>query len=154
MNPVPLLPFDQINGEPLNPEQRSYLDGLFAGLRNRGLSFADVLPNPAAAPAPASLDALIFEERVKRELHPLDAYDVLLEHAANHQAPEREDIFRFKWNGLFYLTPNREAFMARLRIPAGQLQTFQLREIARVAQELTSGYVQITTRANLQIRLI
>ena len=44
--------------------------------------------------------------------------------------------------------------MARLRIPAGQLKTFQLREIARVATDLTSGYVQITTRANLQIRLI
>ena len=41
-----------------------------------------------------------------------------------------------------------------VRIPGGQLQTFQLREIARVAQELTSGYVQITTRANFQIRLI
>ena len=44
--------------------------------------------------------------------------------------------------------------MARLRIPAGQLKTFQLREIARVATDLTSQYVQITTRANLQIRLI
>ena len=44
--------------------------------------------------------------------------------------------------------------MARLRIPGGELKTFQLREIARVAAELTTGYVQITTRANLQIRLI
>ena len=44
--------------------------------------------------------------------------------------------------------------MARRRIPAGQLKTFQWREIARVAQELTTGYVQVTTRANIQIRLI
>ena len=44
--------------------------------------------------------------------------------------------------------------MARLRIPGGQLRTFQLREIAKIAKELTTGYVQITTRANLQIRLI
>lgn len=44
--------------------------------------------------------------------------------------------------------------MARLRIPGGQLKTFQLREIANIAKELTTGYVQITTRANLQIRLI
>ena len=97
---------------------------------------------------------MIFEERLKRELHPLDAFDVLLEHAAANKAPDKEALFRFKWNGLFFLTPNKEAFMARLRIPGGQLQTFQLREIARVAQELTSGYVQITTRANFQIRLI
>jgi len=147
------LPFDQINGEKLNGERRSYLDGLFAGLHNRGLSFTDVEINRATDTKP-NLDALIFEERVKHELHPLDAYPLLLEHAATNKSPERENIFRFKWNGLFFLTPNKEAFMARLRIPAGQLKTFQLREIARVASELTSGYVQITTRANLQIRLI
>ncbi|RYD84334.1 MAG: NirA family protein, partial [Verrucomicrobiaceae bacterium] len=54
----------------------------------------------------------------------------------------------------FFLTPSKEAFMARLRIPGGSLKSFQLREIAKVAQQLTTGYVQITTRANLQIRLI
>ena len=147
------FPFNEVAGQKLNDEQTAYLDGLFSGLRNRGLRFGDVLPNPAAAPAAPAAD-LIFEERVKHELHPLDAYDVLLEHAAANQAPDKENIFRFKWNGLFYLTPNKEAFMARLRIPGGQVKTFQLREIARVADELTTGYVQITTRANFQIRLI
>jgi ferredoxin-nitrite reductase len=87
-------------------------------------------------------------------LHPLDAYPLLLQHAVANQAPDKENLFRFKWQGLFYLTPNKEAFMARLRIPGGQLKTFQLRELANIAQELTTGYVQITTRANLQIRLI
>lgn len=129
------------------PEQKEYLNGLFAGVAARGQKFSDVEPAPRH-------DDLIFEERVKRELHPLDAFEMLAEHASANKAPERENIFRFKWNGLFYLTPHKEAFMARLRIPAGQLKTFQLREIARVAQELTSGYVQITTRANFQIRLI
>jgi len=148
------LPFTEVAGQKLNGEQSAYLEGLFTGLRNRGLCFADVEPNPAAQPAKALVADLIFEERVKRELHPLDAFDVLLEHAAANKAPDKEALFRFKWNGLFFLTPNKEAFMARLRIPGGQLQTFQLREIARVAQELTSGYVQITTRANFQIRLI
>lgn len=155
---TPVLPFDEIKGRKLNDEQRSFLEGLFAGLANRGLKFSDVAPNPVTAatpPAPPRAEEnLIFEERIKRELHPLDAYPVLLEHASAGKAPERENIFRFKWNGLFYLTPNKEAFMARLRIPAGQLKTFQLREIARVATDLTTQYVQITTRANLQIRLI
>ncbi|MDB6130193.1 MAG: precorrin-3B synthase, partial [Verrucomicrobiales bacterium] len=41
-----------------------------------------------------------------------------------------------------------------LRIPAGQLKSFQLRELSRIAAELTTGYVQITTRANLQMRMI
>ncbi len=97
---------------------------------------------------------LIAEERIKREEHPLDSYYRITENALSDKAPEKEEIFRFKWNGLFYLSPVKDAFMARLRIPGGQLKTFQLREIASVARELTTGYVQITTRANLQIRLI
>lgn len=128
-------------------EQKEYLAGLFAGAAARGQKFSD------AAPAPSHED-LIFEERVKRELHPLDAYDQILENAVSNRAPDKEDIFRFKWNGLFFLTPVKDAFMSRLRIPGGLLTTFQLRELARIAQELTSGYVQITTRANLQMRLI
>ncbi len=147
------LPIATVAGSPLNPEQANYLTGFFAGAAARGLRFGDV----EAAPQPertVNLDDLIFEERVKKELHPLDAYPLLLDHAATNKAPDKEDLFRFKWNGLFFLTPSKEAFMARLRIPGGQMRTFQLREIAKVAAELTTGYVQITTRANLQIRLI
>jgi len=44
--------------------------------------------------------------------------------------------------------------MARLPYSGGVLKTFQLRELAAVAKDLTSGYVQITTRANFQMRLI
>jgi ferredoxin-nitrite reductase len=147
------LPVQHVNGEPLNDEQRKYLEGYFAGLAAHGVSFGDVAPTPAAE-TKVSLDDLIFEERVKRELHPLDAYDQILENAVTNKAPDKEEIFRFKWNGLFFLTPNKEAFMARLRIPGGLVKTFQLRELAAIAKDLTSGYVQITTRANLQMRLI
>jgi len=147
------LPLSAINGQPLTDEQTKYLTGFFAGLAARGQRFSDVEPAPVVEKT-VSDDDLIFEERVKRELHPLDAYPVLLDHAAGNKSPAKEEIFRFKWNGLFYLTPNKEAFMARLRIPGGQLRTFQLRELAQVARELTTGYVQITTRANLQMRLI
>ena len=128
-------------------EQKEYLAGLFAGVAARGQKFSDVEP----APVP---DDLILEERIKRELHPLDAYEQIVENAINNTAPDKEDIFRFKWNGLFFLTPIKDAFMARLRIPGGVVTTFQLRELAHIAQQLTSGYVQITTRANFQMRLI
>jgi ferredoxin-nitrite reductase len=147
------LPFNAINGSPLSPEQANYLTGFFAGVAARGQRFTDVEAAPAVERT-VSHEDLIFEERVKKELHPLDAYPVLLDYAGANKSPEKEEIFRFKWNGLFYLTPNKEAFMARLRIPGGQLRTFQLRELAHVAKELTTGYVQITTRANLQMRLI
>jgi ferredoxin-nitrite reductase len=146
-------PFDSIQGEKLTHEQSAYLDGFFSGLRERGLTFSNLAPNPVTT-APAIPADLIFEERVKRELHPLDSYPLLLEHAAANKAPDKENIYRFKWHGLFYLTPASEKFMCRLKIPGGVIKSYQLREAAKVSQELTSGYVQITTRANLQLRLI
>ncbi len=147
---------EEIQGEKLNAEQKSYLGGFFAGVQQRAIVFADLFPEMAADPAPAGEDEplLTAEERIKNEEHPLDSYYRLVENAKGDKPPEKEEIFRFKWNGLFYLTPVKDAFMARLRIPGGVVRTYQLRELARVAQELTSGYVQITTRANFQIRLI
>ncbi len=129
-------------------EQKEYLTGLFAGMAARGQRFSDV------EPAPTVREDEIAEERIKRELHPLDAYEQLVENAIGNKAPDNEDLFRFKWHGLFFLTPVKDAFMSRLRIPGGVLKSYQLRELARIAQELTSGYVQVTTRANLQMRLI
>jgi ferredoxin-nitrite reductase len=149
-NPIPLR---NINGTPLTVEQRKYLEGFFVGLAAQGVQFGNVEPTPAPEKK-VSLEDLIFEERVKRELHPLDAYEQIMENAVGNKAPDKEEIFRFKWNGLFFLTPNKEAFMARLRIPGGMVKTFQLRELANIAKELTSGYIQITTRANFQMRLI
>src|ERR1051326_8608936 len=140
---------EPMSGPGFSREQKEYLTGLFAGLAARGQRFSDVEPAPVL-----KTEELIFEERVKRELHPLDAYGQIVENAIGNKAPDKEDIFRFKWHGLFFLTPVKEAFMARLRIPGGVLKTYQLRELARIAHDLTSGYVQITSRANLQMRLI
>jgi ferredoxin-nitrite reductase len=146
----PALPLPEpLASAGFTPEQKEYLTGLFAGIAARGQGFTDVEPSPV----PKQED-LIFEERVKRELHPLDAYEQIVENARGNKAPDKEEVFRFKWNGLFFLTPVKDAFMARLRIPGGVLRTYQLRELAHIAQELTTGYVQITTRANLQLRLI
>ena len=131
-----------------NAEQKEYLSGLFAGAAARGQSFSEVV---AASKIP---EDEILEERIKRELHPLDAYEQLVENAIGNKAPDKEDLFRFKWHGLFFLTPVKEGFMSRLRIPGGVLKSYQLRELAHIAQQLTSGYVQVTTRANLQMRLI
>lgn len=147
------LPIRDIQGEPLTHEQELYLDGLFAGLRQRGYRFTDLADDPIAR-SPAETTPPILEERIKNELHPLDAFAQISENARTNQPPDKEAAFRFKWHGLFFLAPAKEGFMARLRIPGGQVKSFQLREIAMTAKDLTSGYVQITTRANFQIRLI
>ena len=139
-----------LQGESLSFEQTNYLEGFFAGVAQRGLGFGDIAP----APAKPNDDDQTAEERIKREENPLDSYYRIAENALHNTVPDKEEIFRFKWSGLFFLTPIKDAFMARLRIPGGVLKSYQLREIARAATEVTSGYIQITTRANLQLRLI
>ncbi|MCP5532371.1 MAG: NirA family protein [Akkermansiaceae bacterium] len=136
-------------------EQNFYLDGFFAGVRERAMVFADLFPGGVpGAEAPAEEEELTAEERIKREEHPLDSYYRLAANAVGNKAPDREDTFRFKWHGLFFLSPIKDSFMARLRIPGGILTSHQLRALASIASDLTTGYVQVTTRANFQIRLI
>jgi ferredoxin-nitrite reductase len=119
---------------------------------------SESLTIPEAAPplvVPVAKEVkLAFEERIKNEEHPLDSYYRIIENARGNLPPSRDDMFRFKWRGLFYLSPVEDAFMARLRIPGGIVLSHQLRELARLADELTTGYVQITARANLQLRMI
>ena len=145
------IPFREIRGEKLNDEQFSYLEGLFAGLSNRGVKFNDVSVDPVAT---IDDDDLIFEERVKRDLHPLDAFESLVDDADLNRAPAKENVFRYKWRGLFYLSPAHDAYMCRLRIPGGVVHSFQLRELAHISKTLTTGYIQVTTRANFQLRNI
>ena len=138
-----------IAGTPSSPEQKAYLDGFFTALSNRGVSFADV--QPEAGPQPKKI---IPEEKIKQELHPFDALSVLHKRAKANEPPEKEDIFRFKWNGLFWLGPMHEGYMCRLRMPGGVVSSYQLRELASIADDLAWGYLQITTRNNVQLRVI
>ncbi|WP_409216572.1 NirA family protein [Prosthecobacter sp.] len=137
-------------------EQKRYLEGFFAGIAAGGVSFGDLAPAPSVpslASVP-SLDDFTKEERIKRELHPFDAIEQLVMDARWNSKPEPESVFRYKWNGLFWLNPVKDGYMCRLRIPGGVVKSYQLREIAAIASELTTGYIQITTRNNFQIRLI
>ena len=137
-------------------EQKRYLEGFFAGVAAQGVSFGDLAAAPAAVAETAGVawEDLTKEERIKRELNPLDATEELILKARWNAKPEAEDVFRFKWNGLFWLNPVKDGYMCRLRIPGGVVKSHQLRELASIARELTTGYIQITTRNNFQIRLI
>lgn len=143
-------------GEDFSNEQKRYLEGFFAGIAAGGVSFGDIASPPPVASAPSgpSLDDLTKEERIKRELHPFDAIEQLVLDARWNAKPEPESVFRYKWNGLFWLNPVKDGYMCRLRIPGGVVKSYQLRELASITSELTSGYIQITTRNNFQIRLI
>ena len=47
--------------------------------------------------------------------------------------PAADDLFRFKFHGLFYVAPAQDSFMLRMRIPGAVLNTYQLRGLAKMA---------------------
>lgn len=161
---------------PLSPTefsvaQKQYLQGFFAGVAQRGLvpfvghttsglitsEPAPGLKNEAAEVAEetyfgTALSEVCREERWKQEENPLDIWDKLVAHANEDRPPAADDLFRFKFHGLFHVAPAQDSFMLRLRAPGGHLTTHQMRGLARIASDWGSGRVDLTTRSNLQIR--
>lgn len=161
-------------------EQKLYLQGFMSGANvaraARGLpTFAGALgrnaesPNGSASPAPTGPDAagylaqnrvlaagkkLTPQEEAKRKKHPLDMWDDLQKHCDDGKFPSGTDVLAFKYQGLFYVAPAQDSYMTRLRFPGGIVTSHQFRGIATIAEEFGGGYVDVTTRANLQIREI
>ncbi len=152
-------------------EQKHYLQGFFAGIEQRGkfpfvghtaagliaCDPATGVTNQAEEPCEEAyfgtpVSDLCKEERWKYAENPLDIWDKLLAHANENRAPVSEDIFRFKFHGLFYVAPAQDSFMLRLRVPGCILKTHQMRGLAQMANDWGSGRADITTRGNLQIR--
>src|SRR5437763_14077651 len=159
-------------------EQKQYPEGLIAGLaKNRGIA----LPNGAAPPASdaaatasepapgndppvthrlaqdralAAGRTLVPEEVAKRAKSPFDMWDEMAANAAAGRFPKGSDVFLHKFHGLFYVAPNQDAFMLRLRLPGGILSAQQAKGLADIAERFGGGSVDITTRTNLQIREI
>lgn len=95
---------------------------------------------------------LCREEQAKRERNGLDVWDEIAERAQRGQFPKGNDVFLTKYHGLFYVAPAQDAFMCRMRIPGGLLRGWQLRGIAALAERCAGGTLDVTTRANLQLR--
>jgi ferredoxin-nitrite reductase len=154
------------------PEQKRYLEGFVAGVQiakaaksvtGGATSVAAVAPEPVG-PEAAALKAqnralagggkLSDPEKFKREQHPFDTYQRLKQHAANGEYPKPPDNFRWRFFGLFYVAPNQNSYMCRLRIPNGILKAAQFAGLADLAERYGGGYAHVTTRANIQIREI
>lgn len=113
------------------------------------------------APARAAQDATLAaggklrkEELAKREQNGLDVWDAMQARADAGQFPKGNDVFLTKYHGMFHVAPAQNAYMCRMRIPGGQLRGWQLQGIAELADRCAGGYIDITTRANLQLREI
>jgi ferredoxin-nitrite reductase len=161
--------------EAFTDEQKEYLQGFFAGVSARKLNpfvgtLSDGRITAAAAPglenqaAPQTssedtvfgtpISDLCEQEVWKLEQHGLDIWDKLLAHAQENKFPDKPDMFRFRYHGLFHVAPTQDSFMLRCRVPAGRLTAYQLRGLAGIADDWGAGYADITTRANFQIREI
>ena len=155
-----------------NPEQKRYLEGFVAGLQIAKAARESAGASAAAGaktaepsgPDAAHLRAqdrvlaaggkLSEQEKFKRELHPFDGYERLKAQAANNEYPKPPDNFRWRFFGLFYVAPNQNSYMCRLRMPNGILAHWQFAGVADLAERYGGGYAHVTTRANLQVREI
>ena len=54
--------------------------------------------------------------------------------------------------GVLALHEGADGWLARVRVPGGRLSATQLRALAAAAEELGSGLIDLTARANLQLR--
>lgn len=114
----------------------------------------DALALEAALAQECAGKKLVPEEKAKRELHPFERWDQMVAHAEKGEYPKGTDVLMWKYHGLFYVAPAQDSFMCRLRFYGGLISSDQLRCVARLAQKFGGGYVDCTTRGNLQIREI
>ena len=137
---------------PFTDEQRRYLEGLFAGALRRRPAPGEQDDGETVLVHGVPADELSREERIKHERNPLDIWDTVLANAAHGRFPEADDVFRYKFHGLFHTAPAQDGYMCRLRIPANQVSSRQLRGLAALAAAYAGGYADLTTRGNLQLR--
>jgi ferredoxin-nitrite reductase len=147
-------------------QQKRWLEGFTSGLAARKTGATPVATATSQAIGPDALQhaaqdrtvaaggKLVAEEKAKRQRHPLDRWDEVVERAERAEFPKGVDVFLTKYHGLFYVAPAENSFMCRLRIPNGMLTAWQMRGLADAAQSFGGGYADVTTRANLQIREI
>lgn len=149
-------------------EQAQYLRGFFAGVLQRPFvghaASGQITCQPSAGGAnlaePAKEETffgtpvsdLCAEELWKYESNPLDLWDELLQTAASNEAPDAERRYRFKFHGLFHVAPAQDSFMLRMRVPGGVMSAAQMRGVATIAEKFGNSRIDLTTRANIQLR--
>jgi ferredoxin-nitrite reductase len=94
-------------------------------------------------------------ERVKHEKDGLDAYDDLLRIAdEGPEGLEPDDLFRFKWHGLYEHNAKDGHFMLRVKVVQGILSAEQADVLAWITEEHGRGVIDCTTRQCVQIHWI
>ena len=165
MSEVDFKPVTSAPAGDFEPEQKRYLEGFVAGLQiakaAKSFGGSSAAADAAAMPEPTGPDAAAFkaqarvlasggrlsdQEKFKREQHPFDTYERLKEHAAKGEYPNPPDNFRWRFFGLFYVAPNQNSYMCRLRIPNGIVKAQQFAGLADLAERYGGGYAHVNPR--------
>ncbi len=95
---------------------------------------------------------LIKEEQLKKDKHPFLAWEDMKRYAKEGWSTiEATDFTRFRWFGVYQQRPKTDPyFMLRIKIPAGHVNSKQLRAVAEVARDHGRGIADITTRQTFQ----
>ena len=92
-------------------------------------------------------------ERIKQERDGLDVEHDIDQFARDGwESIGESDRERLKWLGVFFRRQTPGRFMMRIRMPNGFTNAAQLRAIADLSLECGTGFVDITTRQQLQLR--
>ena len=125
-------------------QQKRWLEGFTSGLAARKAASPNVA---SAASQPIGPDALQYaaqdraiaaggkltaEEKAKRQRHPLDRWDEVVERSEKGEFPKGIDVFLTKYHGLFYVAPAENFFMCRLRIPNGIVNAWQMLSLIHI----------------------
>ena len=148
-----------------NTNQKEYLEGFFSGLNQRpdfpflgqnakGQFTNDPIESVEENVHGTPVDDLCKEELIKLEKNGLDIWDTIIENAQSEKFPDTPDVFRYKFYGLFHVSPAQDSFMLRTRIAGCALSANQMIGLSEIAEDYGGGYADLTTRGNFQIREI
>ncbi len=143
----------------MNPVPQRFLDGFHAGQKARALDHRAPADGSGSGSAANGADSTAADATVghdERGTHPLAAFPRLLEGAAADRPPAAADARLWEWFGVFDLATDegRDGCAVRVRLPAGRLRSFQLRELAALTQEAASGCVGLAPGGGLELRVV
>ena len=94
-------------------------------------------------------------EEYKKEKDGLDVLEDIQRYSREGpEAISERDKALMKWYGVFFRRHTPGFFMMRIRIPNGIATTAQVRTLAQITQTLGAGFVDLTTRQQIQLRSV
>lgn len=95
-------------------------------------------------------------EKIKESKDVFDSWEKLEYYAKNgfDSIPDEDKEYFLKCFGIYYRKKTPKQFMLKLRIPAGHLNSTQAKVIGECAKEFGKDYIDLTTRAQCELRYL